>query len=406
MDPYFTELGRMVLAQWKARDFDPALFPSIAASALQTRPPSTEVDLSRLIADFLLDDEHPFQSQSDFGQPELIVYDHPRFYIQILFWLDGTTEIHQHSFSGAFHVLEGSSIHSRFTFDDPRPISSHLLTGNLAWQNTRLLEKGCTEEIRAGADYIHALFHLETPSATVVVRTQTDAASGPQFTYLPPHLAIDPFAHDALTGRRKQLLDLLHSTADPKYLPLLLRMLGELDFERGFFILQSSMEHLRNTGEWEETWSVFSEKHRALAPSAERTLEDIVWRDALIGMRGSVSAVDHRFFLALLLNVPRRAELLNLVSQRFPGEPEETVVGWVEELSDESGPWLLDADFPLEVARPAKSRRDIFTAALRHFLHDEKRPFSRAKKGHAISPTEMNHFREAFRRSSLRALVL
>jgi hypothetical protein len=83
-------------------------------------------------------------------------------------------------------------------------------------------------------------FHLDTPSATVVVRTQTDPGTGPQFTYLPPHLAIDPIQDDALTMRRKQLLDVLEKTGDPAYPELLSAILAELDFERGFFILQNS----------------------------------------------------------------------------------------------------------------------------------------------------------------------
>jgi hypothetical protein len=131
MDSFFTELGRTVLARWKAVNFSLAAFPQIAQDALEERPPSEHVDVSELIREFLLNDEQPFQTQSGFGQPELVVYDDPRFYIQILFWLEGTTDIHQHMFSGAFHVLQGSSIHSHFRFEDAQPISSHIQVGQL-----------------------------------------------------------------------------------------------------------------------------------------------------------------------------------------------------------------------------------------------------------------------------------
>ena len=107
MNAFFTELGRTVQARWKARNFSLAAFPEIACAALEARPPAEHVDVAALIRDFLLEDEQPFQTQSSFGEPELVVFDDPRFYIQILFWLEGTTEIHQHQFSGAFHVLEG-----------------------------------------------------------------------------------------------------------------------------------------------------------------------------------------------------------------------------------------------------------------------------------------------------------
>jgi hypothetical protein len=63
-----------------------------------------------------------------------------------------------------------------------------------------------------------------------VIRTHTDPGTGPQFTYLPPHLAVDPFYHDALTNRRNQLLDVLEKTNDPTYPELVLEMIGDLDF--------------------------------------------------------------------------------------------------------------------------------------------------------------------------------
>src|SRR5258708_39821316 len=117
MDHFFTEIGRTVLTRWKKANFSLGAFPEIACAVLNEEPPARNVDLSSLIREFLLVDEQPFQTQSGFGEPELVVYDDPRFYIQLLFWMDGSTDIHQHKFSGAFHVLAGSSIHSQFEFE-------------------------------------------------------------------------------------------------------------------------------------------------------------------------------------------------------------------------------------------------------------------------------------------------
>ncbi len=107
MDQFFHDLGRTVLARWKAQNFSLGGFPEIARSVLEERPPAVQVGVPALVKEFLLNDDQPFQTGSGFGQPELVVYDDPRFYIQILFWLAGTTDIHQHKFSGAFHVLQG-----------------------------------------------------------------------------------------------------------------------------------------------------------------------------------------------------------------------------------------------------------------------------------------------------------
>ena len=400
MDQFFTELGRTVLARWKQQNFSLALFPKIARGVLEERPPSEYVDLPGLVEQFLLDDEQPFQTQSGFGQPELVVYDDPRFYIQILFWLDGTTDIHQHEFSGAFHVLQGSSIHSEFTFENPRLVSAHFRVGDLRMTRTQLLETGSTVPIVSGSKHIHSLFHLDTPSISVVIRTHTDPGTGPQFTYLPPHIALDPVFNDALTMRRKQLLDVLEQTEDPAYPDLVLEMIGQLDFERGFFILQNGVGHLRNLGQWEEALGAFEKKHGPLADGVAATLDEIIRRDGLAALRSSITEIDHRFFLALLLNVADRKVILDLVSRRFPGNPVNTILRWVEELSDLSavGIWILDAEFPVEVKTPKAQRPKIFLAALRYFLEKKKKPAS-------VSAADLKHLRAAFARSSLRALV-
>ena len=399
MDHFFTELGRTVLGRWKAQNFSLAAFPEIARGALEERPPAKHVELSSLIREFLLDDEQPFQTQSGFGQPELVVYDDPRFYIQILFWLEGTTDIHQHKFSGAFHVLEGSSIHSHFAFEQAQSISAHLRVGQLRMTDTKLLQIGSTMPIVSGRGYIHSLFHLDTPSLTVVVRTHTDPGTGPQFTYLPPHLAVDPFHHDALTTRRKQLLDVLERTEDPSYPALVLEMIGNLDFERGFFILQNCMSCLRSLGAWEETWNAFQQKHGALAEYVALTLDEIVRRDGIAAFRSAITEIEHRFFLALLLNVPGRADILNMVAQRFPGAASATIVRWAEELA--SGTWLLDAEFPANVAVSRGKEPEVFVAALRHFLEAG----DIANGSSVLSAADLERLRAAFARSSLRALV-
>lgn len=399
MEKFFKELGMDVLGEWKARNFSLPDFPKIARAALEKRPPSDHVDVAQLLRGFLLDDEQPRQTHSGFGQPELVVFEDPRIYIQILFWLEGTTDIHQHEFSGAFHVLTGSSIHSMFSFESARSISSHLRVGDLRMKKTHLLETGSTVPIISGRDYIHSLFHLDTPSATVVVRTQTDPGTGPQFTYLPPHLAIDPVQEDALTMRRKQLLDLLEKTHDSSYPDVLREMLAELDFERGFFILQNCAAGLRELGEWEATWRVFRKKHGALAKYVPATLDEIARRDAITALRGTVAEPEHRFFLALLLNVPTREGILEMVGQRFKGKPIDTVARWAGELltGDDEELWLVDARFPDESGIDYAERPELFVAVLRHFLGSGPRP--------KIPADELALLREALERSSWGVLL-
>lgn len=402
MNAYFSELGKTVYQRWEKENFSLEAFPAIATKALKEKPPAKQVDLKALTRDFLLDDTQPFQTSSGFGQPELIVHDNPKFYIQLLFWLDGTTDIHQHGFSGAFHVMEGSSIHSEFDFLNPTKITAHFRLGDLKLKKAELLETGSTVPILSGNGCIHSLFHLETPSVTVVVRTHSDPGSSPQFTYLPPHVALDPIKEDPLTLRRKQLLDTMEETGDPDYASLVNTMVGKLDFERGFFVLQNCMSHLRATGVWDRVWKSFSKKHGKASAMIAPTLDEIIRRDGLVAMRSSIGEVEHRFFLALLLTVPDRSLILSMIGKRFPGTPLETISRWASEMAitTDGGTWILDARFPEELHVEEEEQIPLFLGVLDHLLKGRKTPAWLAK-----FPKVLGALKESLNDSSWRVLL-
>lgn len=405
MDAFFTGLGSTVLQRWKAENFSLAKFPEIARVALEEQPPTTHVDLPAFVREFLVNDEQAFQTQSGFGQPEIVAYHHPRFYIQVLLWMDGTTDIHQHEFSGAFHVLAGSSIHARFALENPHAITSHFQIGDVRMQSIELLERGRTVPIVAGHGFVHSLFHLETPSVTVVVRTHNDPGTGPQFNYLPPHVALDPSFHDSLMARREQLLDVLEQLHDPTYVEVVLAMIAELDFARGFSVLRHAMGHLRSLDAWEMALAAFRAKHGSLADGVAATLDEVARRAVLVDLRSTIVEAEHRFFLALLLNVTTRDDLLALVAQRFPEHPPiATVMRWVEELCEPSdlGVMILDAELPPTLEIADDEQPEVFLAALRYFVAGGGRVPAALR---SLGAEELAQLRAAFTDSSLRILI-
>lgn len=376
MEPFFVQLGRTIEGRWKKENFSLAAFPEIARAALDERPPARHVKLPAIVRDVLLNDEQPFQTDSEFGEPELVVYNHPRFYIQLLFWMDGTTAIHQHEFSGAFHVMHGSSIHARYAFEKAQPVTPYLRVGNVRMKQIELLEAGRTIPIISGPENIHSLFHLDSPSVTVVVRTQHDPGTGPQFNYLPPHVAIDPHFSDKLMTRRKQLLDVLEQAEDAGYPELVSDMVAELDFERGFSILHYCVGYLSAIGEWQPVLRAFEKKHGALAAGVGASLQEDLQRGIIKSLRSAILEPEHRFFLALLMNAPTRDDLLALVKQRFPDQPPgDAVLRWVEQLAEvtDQGVGILDAAFPEALDIDPESQPDLFLSAFRYFFKAGKK---------------------------------
>lgn len=405
MHKFFNQLGRTVLERWKQENFSLEKFPTIAVSALNQRSPSKHVNLPAFMRDFLLAEDHPFQTDSPFGEPELVVYSHPRFYIQVLFWMEGTTAIHQHAFSGAFHVMHGSSIHAHYVFENARPITPSMCMGNVRMKKIEILNAGCTLPIVSGERTIHSLFHLDSPSVTVVVRTQHDPGTGPQFNYHPPHMAIDPLYNDLLTMRRNQLLDVLEHVEDPGYADLVMKMIADLDFERGFYVLRHCMDYLQRLDEWDAAIKAFEKKHKSLAVGVAATLEAEVRRNIIKDLRSTIIEPEHRFFLALLMNVPTRADLLSLVKQRFPKHPPLAIIQrWAQELMEVSDEQvtILNAAFPETVQVETSARGELFLAAFQYILQGDRKIPAAMKQ---LLKIDIDDLRTAFAESTLGVLL-
>ena len=161
----FQELGSLVEGRWKAENYDESLFPEIAAQALVESDLPARVDPWDIIRWVHRTDALPQQADVEgrFGNPPITVFYGPRFFIDVYYWLDGATSIHQHSFTGAFQVLLGSSIHSRYSFREDHVINEHFSIGELTLEEVQLLKLNDVRPIRAGRNFIHSLFHLDRP---------------------------------------------------------------------------------------------------------------------------------------------------------------------------------------------------------------------------------------------------
>lgn len=135
----------------------------------------------------------PAQNDSlhGFGDPPFTIDNCNTASLELLLWRSGRTTIHQHSFSGAFCVLHGTSLHNEYEFRPEMTLDVegfHL--GRLLLRNTELLLPGDFRQILPGGDFIHSLFHIGTTSSTLLIRRREQGFL-PQLSYLRPHVAIN-----------------------------------------------------------------------------------------------------------------------------------------------------------------------------------------------------------------------
>ena len=141
-------LGARVQKAWDAAERNEKALPDIALDALKDfEPPEFRLqDVSR----FLLTTKTAQPARARvFSDMPVNVHRGDGFYIEILIWVDGTTSIHQHSFSGAFLVLHGSSLHSVYRFEEAKRINSRTRAGE-----DHVRRDGIPRAGRPPADYV------------------------------------------------------------------------------------------------------------------------------------------------------------------------------------------------------------------------------------------------------------
>lgn len=344
----FQRLGTLVESRWKAHNYNEQRFPEIAAQALSESDLPARVDPWEIIRWVHTAGCLPQQSDFEgrFGNPPITLFAGPRFYIDVHYLLDGTTTIQQQSFTGAFQLLLGSSIHSRYSFREDKIINEHFSTGALALEEVELLKLKDVRLIRSGRNFIHSLFHLDRPSATITVRTENTPSAALQYDYRKPHFALNPFFKNPVLIKKVQTVGLLlgmrHKDADA----MIGDLVGSSDFQTAYFVLAETFHQLKKN-EMDALFGLSTgrDRFKAILERCKRThggladlvlpvLEEQERQMSIIQRRGTITSDAHRFFLALLLNVPSREKILQLVKQRYPGQdPVETILDWVEELS-------------------------------------------------------------------------
>lgn len=332
---YFHVLGRSIERRCEAGSQMAERFPDVATQVLaETEVPPAVTPES--ILRHALSPHAQLERQSDpsasFGQPPITLFRSEHFYIDALYWLDGTTDIHEHRFSGAFRVLAGSSLHAVYDFADRLEVRPTFHLGSASLREAEALRAGDVRPIRSGHEFIHSLFHLERPSVTVVVRTYSDSWTGPQLSYEKAGIGYKPGAPDDPLHKRVQALLTLAELA-PDDARRAAEDLIPVDMETAWTVIRYWFGGVGQEGV-DDLVAAIDRHYGDFSVTVQRALEERRREQAIISRRRMLRSPDHRLFLALLLNLPDWMSVRSIVSSLFPDdEPEATLARWLTELA-------------------------------------------------------------------------
>jgi hypothetical protein len=328
----FRHLGLRIDERWEAADYDESRFPGIAAAELEAAKVCQGVTIPQILRWLLTTRELPAQVDLEgrFGQPPLTVYSGRRFLIQVLLWVEDLMVVHQHSFSGAFLQLAGCGLHREYRFERHREVSQRLWLGELTPAQTELLHPGDVRPITTAM--VHANYHLDRPSATVVVRTFNDSRTAPQFFYQPPHLAIDPLAGNADAVRRRQGLRFLLDTDPEAHDELAAALLAEADLHTAVLVIlqaAAAVSRLRLA----RLLDAAHRRHGDAVGLIERVVGERRRQQQLEHARAAILDPELRLLLALLIALGDRDAVLAMLRERYPAADVIPLVdAWLQRL--------------------------------------------------------------------------
>jgi hypothetical protein len=126
-------LGEEIERRWAGHSYRRRFFHHIAADCLREAAFHRQFDEDKIIAWVKRAASLPEQldPRGSFGQPPLTVWRTDRFVLDLYFWVDTETSVHDHAFSGAFTNLTGNSLNCAYHFERAARHGEGLLTGAL-----------------------------------------------------------------------------------------------------------------------------------------------------------------------------------------------------------------------------------------------------------------------------------
>jgi hypothetical protein len=325
---YFAALGSTIERAWARHNCNEDDFPSVAEKALRELEVPPDLDAAAILRSVVIAPHLPNQEDRDglFGQPPLTVYRGRGFYIAALFWFDGTTTIHEHGFSGAFRVLEGSSIHVGYRFDPTEVVNHRLRFGTLAMTFAEVLERGDVRPILASSAGAHSLFHLARPSVTIVVRTYLEPWAHPQLDYLRPGLAYDPRYRSGDLDLRLRAITALREMDSAAAVELAKDFLTDNDLLAGVTLVQRWSQGGDRGERLDDLLDHLARTHGSIGGDLRAVFEQQRHDLELVLRRRMLHEPRHRLFLAVLMNLHDDASRVSVLQSLFSNRDPLAVV--------------------------------------------------------------------------------
>lgn len=390
-----TRIGEDLERRWAARDYRRRCFHELAAESLGAASFHRQFDEEEIVdwVNRAASLPRQFDPRSSFGQPPLTVWGTQRFVLDLYFWVDTDTSVHDHSFSGAFTNLSGHSLNCAYRFEHAARVDEGVRTGSLVLDHAEYMKPGDICPIVAGPKFIHRVWHLDCPTVTLVARTIARPRSLRQYSYYAEGLAVRYRRRPPIEfQRRREFMRYLFRRRHPRRVELAEKLLARARGWQLFTLLEDlSKLYAKEPDDARELDRII-----ARLPARCRT-----WLDTgLAVMRGAdplesvywrrLRRTEHRLLISLLGTYRDGRSVVEWLARHgYAGDWRATLTGWLSE---------MDADKALRL-RLGSARAEIIAQLLRGLsdaeaLRELRRTYTITEPETALLAQGFKRFRE------------
>lgn len=385
------KIGEDIERRWAARDHRRQYFHDIAAECLLAASLHRQFDEDEIIKWVNRTASLPSQldPSSNFGQPPLTVWRTDRFVVDLYFWVDTDTSVHDHSFSGAFTNLSGESLNCIYRFEQAVPVDEGVLLGSLLLDRAERVKPGDVCTITAGPKFIHRVWHLDCPTITLVARTVMRQRGLWQYSYYPEGMAVRYRRKAPIEfQRRREFLSYLFRRHHPRRAALAEEVLSRARGYRLFTLLSDLLFHMREPDHATELDHLIARLPESCRHWLDTGLAVMRATDPLKGVYWHrLRQTEHRLLIALLSTYQESWSTAEWLARHgYEGDWHASLTNW---LSD------IDADKALRL-HLGSARTEIISHLLRGLSDEEA--LRELRRTYTITESEAELLMQGFRR--------
>lgn len=223
-----------VEAKWQKFNYSTESFPELVWECTEKSDFSVFGDVQNQLKLLDLPDVRQLQEPSTFSDLYFRIFHSGRCFIEILNWWGGHVNVHDHDFSAVQFQLKGDALNVTYDFHEQES-NGALRFGKLVVKKSEIWREGSRSLVRPD-NTPHSVFHIGTPTTSLLIRTVPTTRFGAQSNYF-PDLSAHYYVANSIQRKKLTGLSLLSQKSPVEFAKCFNHFLNTQSLSENFFMM-------------------------------------------------------------------------------------------------------------------------------------------------------------------------